>query len=39
MDEASLPSGLHDWRQFIKPAELKNLMASQGLKLREMTGT
>lgn len=33
-----LPPDLHDWKQFIKPAELGSLLASQGLELRGMTG-
>ncbi len=33
-----LPPGLHDWRMFIKPAELRAIMARHGLMSRSVTG-
>ncbi len=32
------PRGTHDWRQFITPAELKEALASAGLRVFEETG-
>jgi 2-polyprenyl-6-hydroxyphenyl methylase/3-demethylubiquinone-9 3-methyltransferase len=33
-----LPAGLHDWRLFVRPAELRTLLALNDLELRSCTG-
>jgi len=35
---AWMPPGLHDWDQFITPAELRAVLACHGLKTRDVTG-
>jgi 2-polyprenyl-6-hydroxyphenyl methylase/3-demethylubiquinone-9 3-methyltransferase len=33
-----LPRGTHDWRKFVKPAELEALLAQQGFRVEERCG-
>ena len=33
-----LPRGTHDWRRFVRPAELADLLRRDGLEIRETTG-
>jgi 2-polyprenyl-6-hydroxyphenyl methylase / 3-demethylubiquinone-9 3-methyltransferase len=36
---AFMPPGLHDWRMFIRPEELKELLAQTGFEFKEFRGT
>lgn len=33
-----LPRGTHDWRKFVRPAELSAALRAQGLEVRDLTG-
>ena len=33
-----LPRGTHDWRRFLRPSELANLLRGHGLEIEELTG-
>jgi 2-polyprenyl-6-hydroxyphenyl methylase/3-demethylubiquinone-9 3-methyltransferase len=33
-----LPRGTHDWKRFLRPSELAQLLRARGLSLRELTG-